>query len=572
MCEDEEGFLYPKLDSSKCINCGLCVKICPISSNNGNNDEYSEQHSYLMTSNAEENYFRSATAGVCTVLAKMVLAQGGIVFGVELDEKEWRANHIAVCNSSGIEKIRNSKYLQSDTKRTFTEARDALKKGKQVLYIGTPCQIAGLKSFLRKDYENLLTIDLVCHGVYSYKLIREEVKHWEKFYNGKISDFRFRSKTKYPHAKGGIINFDIKRWYGKKHYEILGPFSPTYRCYAYSGDGKNYNLRYSCYSCHFRNSKRYGDFTIGDPWFITRRYPSIHTPEHIKHGISLVICNTPKANGLYKYLSSVFVTEEIESQDAFSQPALNKCNREIPDERNFIYKNLSKKQYCDIINETLHINITHLYKDSLKLEKEQYIKDFIKKMLFINKFRSIFYQLNLLKIGFDQWYINNIISMFPSKRVRYWYLKHKGMQLANNVRFYAGFHIRNPKGIRIEEGVSIGPKVLLDGRKGLTIGKNSVIAYDAIIWSLNHDYNDIHFCGKGAPVEIGAYTWICSRSIILPGIKIGEGAVVASGAIVTKDVEPYSIVAGIPAKKIGERQKRNYEYGYNKINDNNHCW
>ena len=140
------------------------------------------------------------------------------------------------------------------------------------------------------------------------------------------------------------------------------------------------------------------------------------------------------------------------------------------------------------------------------------------------------------------------------------------MNLASNVRFYQGFHIRNPKGISIGEGVSIGPKVLLDGRKGLKIGRSVVIAYEAIIWTLNHDYNDVHFCGKGASVEIDDYAWICSRSMILPGIKIGKGAVVASGAIVTKDVPPYSIVAGIPAKVIGKRMEKAYDYGYNSKN------
>lgn len=134
--------------------------------------------------------------------------------------------------------------------------------------------------------------------------------------------------------------------------------------------------------------------------------------------------------------------------------------------------------------------------------------------------------------------------------------------MSKNVRLYEGFHIRNPKGITIEDGVSIGPKVLLDGRKGLHIGKNAVLGYECIIWTLNHDYNDINFCGKGAPVKIGDYAWICSRSIILPGITIGEGAVVASGAIVTKDVPPYTIVGGIPAKKMGMREQKNYNYGY----------
>ena len=168
--------------------------------------------------------------------------------------------------------------------------------------------------------------------------------------------------------------------------------------------------------------------------------------------------------------------------------------------------------------------------------------------------------------GSEWWIVNSILAHFPSKHIRHYGLKLFGMKLARNVRFYQGYHIRNPKGISIADGVSVGPKVLLDGRKGLTIGKSAVIAYEAIIWTLNHDYNDVNFCGKGAPVTIGDYAWICSRSIILPGITIGKGAVVASGAVVTSDVPPYTIVGGIPAKEIGKRQQNDYVYGY-KLKD-----
>ena len=137
------------------------------------------------------------------------------------------------------------------------------------------------------------------------------------------------------------------------------------------------------------------------------------------------------------------------------------------------------------------------------------------------------------------------------------------MRIQGNAIFYEGFHIRTPQKIEIGDGGSVGPRVLLDGRCGLTIGKSVTIGYDAIIWTLNHDYNEIHFSVKGAPVEIGDFAWICSRSIILPGIKIGEGAVVASNAVVTRDVEPYTVVAGIPARSIGKRERKNYSYGYN---------
>lgn len=160
------------------------------------------------------------------------------------------------------------------------------------------------------------------------------------------------------------------------------------------------------------------------------------------------------------------------------------------------------------------------------------------------------------------WITNVVIANFPSKTVRLLWLKLLGMSINGHVNIYEGFHIRAPRGIVVEDGVSIGPKVLLDGRMGLRIESNAVIAYDAIIWTLSHDYNDVYFRDKGAPVTIGAYSWICSRSIIMPGVTVGKGAVIASGAVVTKNVPDFAIMAGVPAKKIGERSNNDYLYGY----------
>lgn len=159
------------------------------------------------------------------------------------------------------------------------------------------------------------------------------------------------------------------------------------------------------------------------------------------------------------------------------------------------------------------------------------------------------------------WFLlNNLIAHFPSRHLRHWGLKLFGVKFGGTYSLYAGFHIRNPKGLFIDAGCSIGPKVLLDARKGLKIGKSVVIAYEAIIWTLHHDYNDVNFKTIGEPVVLEDYTWICSRAIVLPGVKIGKGAVVASGAVVTKDVPPYAIVGGVPAKIIAYREKKEYSY------------
>jgi maltose O-acetyltransferase len=149
-----------------------------------------------------------------------------------------------------------------------------------------------------------------------------------------------------------------------------------------------------------------------------------------------------------------------------------------------------------------------------------------------------------------EWIFIALLKHIPSRRIRLALLRCTGANIAKDVAMFASIEVRNPKGLVIGNGCSIGPKVLLDARKGLSIGKSVTIAYDAIIWTLHHDMNASDFRTIGAQTTIDDYAWICSRSIILPGIHIGEGAVVASGAVVTKDVEPYSVVGGIPAKKI----------------------
>ena len=562
MQEDSEGFLFPVLDNDLCINCGLCDKICPMGSDHQANSGQ-DQKSYLAISEHPEHYSKSATVGICTILARLFVENGGSVFGVCLDESTWKTFHICVSDNEGIERLRNSKYIQSDLRQAFSETKDLLKKGVKVLFIGTPCQIAGLKAFLRHDYENLLTIDLICHGVYSYKLIRKEVDYWEDRLHGKVSNFKFRSKR----HSGGVINFDLKKTSSTEHHEFFGPYSPTYRCYAYNGDSVSYNIRHSCYSCPFREQSRYGDITVGDSWFIdAAKYLNIDIDW--KNGVSHFFGNTKKGRQYINQILPLLKWAEIPLEDVFKQPAILPAHREIPAERDQIYKAIdTDENYAQIIKRLLHVDVEQLYEEEQRKLRKTEMKNFVKRILLINKYRSI---KSKLKPGWEWWFTNSFLYNFPSKRFRNYMLRKMGMTFQGDARIYAGFHIRNPRGIVLGNGVSIGPKVLLDGRKGLTIEEGAVIGYGAIIWTLNHDYNDIHFCGKGAPVTIGRRAWICSNSIILPGITIGEGAVVASGAVVTHNVEPYTIVGGVPAKVIGKRAEKEYDYLYRADKDTMH--
>lgn len=158
-----------------------------------------------------------------------------------------------------------------------------------------------------------------------------------------------------------------------------------------------------------------------------------------------------------------------------------------------------------------------------------------------------------------EWLFVVLLKHTPSRRLRLAMLRSKGAKIEKNVSMFASIEIRNPRGLTIGKGCSIGPKVLLDARKGLTLGKSVVIAYDAIVWTLHHDMQASDFRTIGGATVIDDYAWVCSRAVLTPGVHIGKGAVVASGAVVTHDVPPYEVWGGVPAKKIGERTK-NLDY------------
>ena len=384
MVEDTEGFLFPKLSPENCINCGICNKVCPIINDiYANSTEHQECH---IAVNANPLYSkRSATIGFCTMIAEQFVGHGRFVYGVVLDEHNWQANHICVTEKKDLDKIRNSKYIQSHLNNTFFEIKQLLLANEHVLFVGTPCQVAGLKAYLKNDFANLCTVDLICHGVYSYKLLQKEVAYWERKLNGRIKNFRFRSKERSPWNSGGIINFDIKDRKGRyRHIERHGSCSPVYRCFAYNGD-QYYNLRESCYNCHFRSQGRYGDFTVGDAWGISGNYPEIFTHSNRKSGISLVFCNTKKANQYLSKLYDELILKTVPANNVFKQQALLPIKRQIPRERYLLYSNIDKEEWGNLVSKLLKVNFDHLYiQYSINMYKDKIlypVKSFVKTIL-----------------------------------------------------------------------------------------------------------------------------------------------------------------------------------------------
>ncbi len=384
MEEDKDGFLFPVIDNSKCTKCGLCESVCPIVTKKMYNNQL--QTYFVLTSKSVEESKKSATIGLCSILSKYVINGGGVVYGCMLDEKEWKARHVRLVAVDDIDIIRNSKYLQSDTKDTFSLVKKDLVDGYKVLYIGTPCEIAGLKSFLRKDYEKLMTIDIICHGVFSPKLIKKEIAYWRKRIGAPVRNFKFRSKRKYPWTYGGVVNFDyIDKKNNLKHKEFHGSCSPTYRCFAYSGDGLSYNLREACYACQFRNISRYGDLTVGDAWGLENELKNIFSSYNQRQGISLVLCNSVKGRKLFenvKYAVNVF---NISKESALKNTALLPCSRDIPALRVLIYENLDNMDYGCLISKILKIDFNQIETQFHHRFIKDKIKHFIKAILLNNK-------------------------------------------------------------------------------------------------------------------------------------------------------------------------------------------
>lgn len=281
MKPDWRGFLYPSVDTSKCVNCKLCQKICPV--NKGKQEKYEFTEAAVYIDDNKEQLYRASSGGAFGTLARYVLAQGGVVFGCSMDD-DYNVKFISINNIQDLQKLHGSKYVQSKVGMIYRQVKETLKSGRMALMCACPCHIAGLKSYLRKDYDNLITMDLICHGVPSQSYFLSYVKDLlrRKAKMG-ITTFCFRHKEETccetQHTTSSEKNVYVG-FHNKDYYM-------TYFLW-----GKGY--RDSCYKCRYPGSKREGDFTIGDFW----NNKNAKLPIDVSNGSSLVFFNTEKSRKL----------------------------------------------------------------------------------------------------------------------------------------------------------------------------------------------------------------------------------------------------------------------------------
>lgn len=277
---DEEGFLYPITDKTNCVQCGLCERVCPVLNPY---DEHLPISVNAFTHSDENIRMNSSSGGFFTKIATAIIERGGVVFGACFDE-EWRVVHTYIDKMEDLPLLQGSKYVQSSVGDSYINAKRFLQDGVPVLFTGTSCQIAGLKRFLRKDYDWLYTMDVICHGVPS-PLVWKDYLHSISSVSD-IESVSFRNKST------GWKNFSlaIRR---KDNSMLVEPFT---RNLYMKGFLNNFFLRPSCYKCPAKKGKTNSDFTVGDFWGVDKRYPELDDDK----GISVVLINTAKGDVVYQ--------------------------------------------------------------------------------------------------------------------------------------------------------------------------------------------------------------------------------------------------------------------------------
>ena len=391
LIEEEKGFLYPLVDEEKCINCGLCEKVCPML----NPQEKIHPQEVLAVKNPnEEERMASSSGGVFLPLAREVIKQGGVVFGAVYDE-QWEVHHVYAEKIVDVYPMMGSKYLQSRIENVYRQAEQFLKQGREVLFVGSPCQIAGLRTYLRnKEYSNLLAVDFLCHGVPSPGVWRRYLAETYGGYEAKdksrlqatagknsvllsslnakspIGDIKFRDKVESGWKKfrfvvrqksasradqNTVLSSDI-------HYD--NPFMRGFLSDIY--------LRPSCYECKCKNGVNHSDLTIGDYWAARVTDQDFDDDK----GLGVVLVNTAKGKEYFDKLDMVVRESSLEKAHL--------CNggfneHHIPHPKRTVFFNMfqqgkSVKKSVDIC---LHITIWRRLKRRIKTIVKQMIKRFI---------------------------------------------------------------------------------------------------------------------------------------------------------------------------------------------------
>lgn len=350
MVPDTEGFLYPHIDTTLCSNCGLCEKICPVINRDKCTSTTLPLNTYALHNKDYDIWFKSSSGGVFNALGKYCIEHGGIVYGAEYNDN-FIVVHKKECDSQGLLKFRGSKYVQSDIRGIYKDVKDELLSGRLVLFSGVPCQIEGLKNYLIKKYDNLITVDILCHGVPSPMIFAQYIDFIKKYSIFRLTDINMKDKT----FGWGYQN--LRLMYGSFFSEFNSQISNLWNKIYYD----HIVTRPSCHKCRFKNLHRPGDLSIGDFWGIEKQHPDFYS----HHGISLLLINSEYGHQIWDYIKNKF--EYIESNTSKClQPVLDHSIPE-PDDRKDFWEQYHNCGFDRTIKNRYGISIISILKDKIKM-------------------------------------------------------------------------------------------------------------------------------------------------------------------------------------------------------------
>ena len=567
---DNEGFAYPEVDLARCNGCGLCSEICPELNISciRKNDYERPVHVYAAINRRMDVRWDSTSGGLFSVFAEAMYEQGGYVGGAVYADDFTVENHIS-SDPSDLPRLRGSKYLQSRCEGMYRKIRELLLDGEKVLACGTPCQMAALRSFLRRDYDNLLIVDFICRGVNSPKVYRRYLDSLEERFGGKVVYVKAKNKELGWRSLARKVVFDNGQvYYGTG---MQDPFRRGYHTNVY--------CRPSCYECQYKGFPRMSDITLADYWGIEKIDRNLDN----NAGTSMVLLNSDKGIRWFEQIKDRIEYKETELQQAIrGNQALVKAI-DTPDvDRASFFEELERHSFDDVAEKYFP-------------EKPKKGKSLVRKLLRTLKLSPGAY-LKFLKVNCRK----NTISDFRAGNVLYTmpgvvFDIHPSARIDVKAPvIYGNIPVRGmcmPTCLKMEEGTSLefhgGPLTrygdkpynlrygayieiinggrLVIGQGAANVGLNIMCAKEIIIgngvrigrnvsirdWHGPHVIvNDTYV--NHAPVHIEDHVWLGSDCRIMPGVTIGEGAVVASGAVVTGDVPPRTMVAGVPARVIRE--------------------
>lgn len=563
---DLEGFWYPEVDLDKCVDCGLCEKVCPIINiKDLKKNDLPQSICYAAEHKNMEVVFDSTSGGLFSALADIMYKSHGFVGGAVFNE-DFSVRQYISDQKEDLPRIRSSKYLQSSLIGFFKEVRALLKNGEKVLVCGSPCQMAAMRSFLRKDYDNLIIADYICRGINSPKVWRKYLDSFEERYGAKVIYCKAKSKE--------------YGWRNLTQKVILANGKHVYETREQSNYTKGYlrtgvYCRPSCYDCKFKGYPRISDITLADFWGIER----INTSMEKNLGTSLVMVNSKKGEAYF---------EEVKKRINYvSVPfdSIERGNRSL--NLSVDPPKVDRAQFFEDLDKMTFLELSRKYILTAKPSKKQQIKSFIKYVLKIK--RETQCHIKPLYQLFKYNSIKEILSgniLLPTPYCIIDIDKNATVHkqgitvLGNKVKFPKSkletrLHVANGATLNIGDGTIIsygadievftGATLTFKGHGGSNIGLTVICGEhiefgDGVMMGRNvtvRDNNGSHYINRqgyknSKPVIIGDKVWLCESCTIMNGVKIGDGAIVGAKSFVISKVPAHTMVSGHPAEVVDE--------------------